>query len=301
MFYRGYVFYLTILFLSILYICLSSIFWGRNIFNDLIAIGGIIIKVCQKCIAIKTSIINKKIGTVYSSANMPRKRGKSTYFKTHEKCSDNNRGIKMKKVLILVIMLLMGCGGKRLIGDVRGEWEIDRVKYIEDRTVGLVAIREDGQISVYCSGVLIGSEILSAGHCIEGVEESVIGDGEVYYVRRRDVIGVGLNPVGLHRGKILKVDMEKDLMLVGIEENFIVGGVSIGKVSIGDNVRMMGHLHGLYYTYMEGMVGGVWEDLPNKYRIEPIKGGKIEVIGNIGQGMSRGRIMEWEGRVSRNS
>jgi hypothetical protein len=147
----------------------------------------------------------------------------------------------------------------------------------------------------------MGTKILSAGHCIEGVEESVIGDGEVYYVRRGDVIGVGLNPVGLHRGKVLKVDMEKDLMLVGIEENFIVGGVSIGKVSVGDNVRMMGHLHGLYYTYMEGMVGGVWEDLPNKYRIEPIKGGKIEVIGSIGQGMSRRRVMECEGRVGRNS
>jgi hypothetical protein len=113
--------------------------------------------VCQKCTTIKTSIINKKIGTVYSTANMPRKRGKSTYFKTHEKCSDNNRGIKMKKVLILVIMLMMGCGGMRSVGEVKSE-EIDKVKYIEERTVGLVAIREDGQISVYCSRCINGDE-----------------------------------------------------------------------------------------------------------------------------------------------
>ena len=52
---------------------------------------------------------------------------------------------------------------------------------------------------------------------------------------------------------------------------------------------MMGHLMGLYYTWVRGDVAGIRMRLPAGMRAGVVKGGVIQVSGVVGKGMSRRR------------
>lgn len=186
----------------------------------------------------------------------------------------------MKKLILLMGMLgmmVLGCGH---VGGVKeSSW---RVTHIADSTVALM-ITIDGEAHVYCTGVWVSEdEILTANHCVEAagqIEAAQRGEDPdildlmgyegtvIHYTMSGEQGEVGQAPSAIHSGRAIKLSKEKDLALVRIDPSKVKRAHQVAKVAnmspaVGERVYIMGHVVGLYWTYIEGVISAYRETLP---------------------------------------
>lgn len=202
------------------------------------------------------------------------------------------------KYLIMMILMVLGCGGverravtakevvEREVYEISGRGV--RVSELNDRSVALL-YRRGGVMVPYCGGVWVGGgRILTARHCLSGVKEmgEVMGglDREVYYGVEKDFIGYNLG-VRVERRAVLKYEDElNDLALLVAEESPSHGIVRVGEVEVGDCLHIVGHARGMQYSYVSGLVSAFREKLDGGHGGSYMQVSGFVAAGNSGSG-----------------
>jgi len=208
----------------------------------------------------------------------------------------NNKGIMNKKfyTLILLIISIISTGCNKIVEKEHIKWSgveaPNKIDDLRNKTVGLIEFDEN-RPHVYCSGVWINGKILTAAHCVD------LGS-EVTYAVQEDFAQLGEPVFNYSKGIVVKRDESKDLALIYIEKGGKKGGFSkLGTAKVGDKVYMMGHLIGLWYTYMSGEISAKRDFLPEDMRPSGLTCGFWQVNGNTGKGMSGGGLYNEAGEL----
>lgn len=187
---------------------------------------------------------------------------------------------KIFKVLSLFLIgMLVGCAGLDRVKDPSS-----LVKHMGNSTVALV-INDDGAVRPYCTGVwLEGDRIVTAHHCVQSVanmiakknlpkeiadeleiDVDVIGV-KIHYIQGNEVMGVGDEPSGIHLSKVIVDDSLHDVALIQAVGDAIppheVATLADAMPAIGEKIQVVGHVKGLYWTYIEGVVASYRTGLP---------------------------------------
>jgi S1-C subfamily serine protease len=162
----------------------------------------------------------------------------------------------MRKYLILLALLVVGCRGVPV-----ETVEVDVIPRVMDATVGLI---EDGEVIPYCTGVWVSAEsILTAQHCVgESVsylleEELDSGHGrDIRYVLQGDFKSSFEKASVYRKLHVVGMDGVSDLALLRVDGEVPLHGVAVvgSRVRVGERLHVVGHVQGLSWTYMEGLV-----------------------------------------------
>lgn len=219
-------------------------------------------------------------------------------------------GIILKKVVSLIMLIgVMGvmlsyikAGGGVGAGEIKVRELSKLSKHIGSGTVALVSYDDNiGRNRVYCTGVWIESDmILTASHCVSNVEEEkdeVSKGGEVHYVGSGEDRGVGEEPAAVHLGKVVMNDKEHDIALIRAEAKGMVAHDVIWLArelpGSGERVYIVGHVKGLWWSYIEGVVSGYRDELPGSGKVGPF----IQISAPIYYGNSGGGAFDIEGNL----
>lgn len=149
------------------------------------------------------------------------------------------------------------------------------IKHISNSTVAIM-VKNESDWKPVCTGVWINdTSFLTAGHCVEPddyVDTVSITGTKVHYSVQSEVVGLGKDPKSVHLGILVLHDHARDLALVRVVGNKypLHDNAAFGsRPAIGDNVHMVGHLHGLYYSYTRGVMSSFREDVPQMEVIGP--------------------------------
>jgi hypothetical protein len=218
-----------------------------------------------------------------------------------------------KYVLISLLLLIMGCRAGVEVGKtttpVRAPSEL--TAHMGNSTVGLV-IRAKGLARVYCTGVWVSQDtILTAAHCVEAAakmnkkiaeinkgENSDSDDDEIVdpigepisYVIESEVNGVGEEPSAIHLAKVTVNDSAHDLALV----RALPGGLHMHDIAeltnempaLGEHVYIVGHVRGLWWSYVEGVISAYRKELIGIDKVGPfIQTSSPVYYGNSGGGL----------------
>jgi S1-C subfamily serine protease len=148
---------------------------------------------------------------------------------------------------------------------------------LEDTTVSLV-VNRDNELSAYCTGVWIDKDvIMTAYHCVE--VEFMAPDGEIITL---DPVGLSVNyitfsdwnqrlkddvvPVELARtARVWKADAKNDLAMIIVKKEDVPAHssawISREDIVAGDNVHVVGHTGGLWYTYLPGTISSIRKNI----------------------------------------
>lgn len=193
-------------------------------------------------------------------------------------------------IALISLIILTGCSPVSKEEHIKwsGVEKPNRINELKGKTVALVEV-EDDFTHVYCSGVWLNGKILTAAHCVDDNQE-------ITYVLYEDFVGIGMNPRVYNKGTVVKRDEEEDLALINVSGKR--GNAStLGTSSIGDKVYMMGHLKGLWYTYMSGEISAKIDYLPFGMRPPQINTTFWQVNGSTGKGMSGGGLFNEAGEL----
>jgi len=201
----------------------------------------------------------------------------------------------MKRLFILslvAVLTMLGCAtGKNT--PVRSPSALHQ--HIGESTVALVAISEDGDVHVYCTGIWIGKdEILTAGHCVAREEGADPVDRKIYYVVQKEVHEVGEDPAALHLAKVTAFDEDHDLALIKADKRGVPGLHEVASLAeempgIGEHIFVVGHPRGAYWSYTEGTVAA--------YREESVIGKVVQFNGTVWYGNSGGGVFDDSGNL----
>ncbi len=172
----------------------------------------------------------------------------------------------MRNILFL-LLLVIGCRGVP-VEVVRHDSLV-----IPNIISGTVALIEEGEDTPYCTGVWIASEyIITAHHCVVmSLDEIVIRSEEsdlkieelmksavkkVKYFIKSDENGVAEAPKIYREVDVVGLDAENDLALLRAKGNIPLHETMpiANKIRIGERLHIVGHVQGLSWTYMEGVV-----------------------------------------------
>lgn len=150
-------------------------------------------------------------------------------------------------------------------------------------TVALVHVYE-GHALAFCTGVWVDRDvILTANHCVEGLVEMINEENEenpdapvvlsmgitVQYIVANEVVGVAKMPAALHNSKAYVLSREHDLALLRAVNRESVPYHTIAKLADrvpeqGEDLNIMGHVKGMYWSYIAGTVSAYRKDLPER-------------------------------------
>lgn len=174
----------------------------------------------------------------------------------------------MRNILFLLLVII-GCRGIP-VEPVKQESLV--VPSIMEGTVALI---DEGETSPYCTGIWIsGDHILTAHHCVvnsmQEVIEKIIETGEepkiedlltiqykkIKYINKKDVQDIFIKPEIYRDAILVGIDADSDLALLKAKENIYPHEVIniTEKIQIAERVHIVGHVQGLSWTYMEGVV-----------------------------------------------
>ena len=153
------------------------------------------------------------------------------------------------------------------------------IQHINDSTVAILTQTEDGW-RPSCTGVWINeTSILTAAHCIEPDEDlmtdqTIIIGSRAHYAVQKEVRGLGENPSSVHLAVVVAYDHSHDLAMlrVVVEDYSPKHDNAILATSVpvmGDKVHMVGHIHGLYYSYTTGVVSAYRVNIPQVDKAGP--------------------------------
>lgn len=216
-------------------------------------------------------------------------------------------------MLLTALVLAFVSHGCYVCSETRGPRSL-LIERIGTSTVALVSEGEDGT-SAYCGGVWINdTTIITAAHCARARLESAFnvdrGDNPVIdaliddaiigfhvpYVVKDDVRTLIIDPVAVHDARIAKIDNEKDLAVLIVEDAPMHTYASIAHFppSVGETLHVMGHTIGLYWTYSQVIVSAVRCE---RYVPIPIIGPFVQVAGEVYSGNSGGGAFNEDGEL----
>jgi S1-C subfamily serine protease len=225
--------------------------------------------------------------------------------------------MKLFSLLMVGLLLgLMGCSDS-LKTPARGPDSFHR--QLGDSTVALVAEihgreREDGpeisMVKVYCTGVWISrDEILTAGHCAEGIAKHLQGvdqdsdvvvdpvNTKVHFIVEKEVDQVGTEPTAIHLGYVKAWDEDTDLALVKVTGKIIPDHAIVSLVrelpGVGERVFCVGHPKGMYWSYVEGTVSAYRDTLEMTGKTGPF----VQINAAVYYGNSGGGVFDTSGRL----
>lgn len=176
-------------------------------------------------------------------------------------------------------------------------------KQIINGTAALVATDEDGDTSVYCTAVFIGTDnhsMISAAHCVVDPDEptkNLIG-GKIKYVVQSEITGVRKNPVRTHEATIVKIDVPHDLVLlktgddVPLHYNIVLAALN---PQVSEELYAVGHKVGYTYSFYKVTVAAFRDQ---DLRKEDGKlGPYLEINGDVFFGCSGGGVFNDNGAL----
>ena len=216
----------------------------------------------------------------------------------------------MKAIIALLLLLstLIGCGGY----DASVKQPSQYLQNLGNQTVAFVNIYPNGEVRPFCTGVWIKKDmILTASHCITSYVEHLnkvkeddspeiknIG-AKMHYVFENEVAGVSLEPTAIHLAKSFAIDPTHDLGLVKTEGVAVPNHQSVeladAAPAIGEKLEIIGHPHGLYWTYVEGTVSANRTTYPTG--VEDKKGPYMQVSAGVWFGNSGGGAFDSDGKL----
>jgi S1-C subfamily serine protease len=141
---------------------------------------------------------------------------------------------------------------------------------LRDETVGLFVPDEDGEMTVFCTGVWVSdTEILTAGHCSEhaqseGKYPEAVGS-LVWYSTASEAGDPGQTPKATHLAVVVLHDHTHDLSLLKVRSvapMHMHAHVADESPAQGAHLSFMGQPSGLYWTYFEGYLAAYRKELP---------------------------------------
>jgi hypothetical protein len=225
----------------------------------------------------------------------------------------------LRFILIGLLFAIAACG-RPAVNTTPVKSPSSLVAHMGNSTAGLV-IKVNGLNRVYCTAVWVKEDVLlTANHCVSAAakmnhkileaekgkkpvdddddEEDVDAIGEpISYVVESEVTGVSSEPSAVHLGKVVATDDSHDLALVRV----VKGGVpkhSIAALSdempgLGEHVYIVGHVKGLWWSYIEGVVSAYRKELPGIDKSGPF----VQVSGPVYYGNSGGGLYDSSGRL----
>jgi len=211
--------------------------------------------------------------------------------------------------LVLIVSVLAGCcvhSGIRHPGQ--------RTTFIDDmksKTVALVRMDSDGDVSPYCTGVWVSrTEIVTADHCAraavenavtkatlpDALKEKMIDGFSLTFTTLEDDAGFMRVPKNIHIATVKKHDRLHDLAVLSVEEKDVpkhgIAYLADMQPAVGDTVHVVGHVLGLPWTYTNGIVAAhreaqlrfVYDDGD----VDSKEGPWIQVAGEVFNGNSGG-------------
>jgi S1-C subfamily serine protease len=163
----------------------------------------------------------------------------------------------MKKFLLWlsIVLLCTSC----VVSAVRHPQQRQTLaERLDDETVALVLV-DEGQIHPFCTGVWVSKTlILTAEHCVEedNVDEDAAFDpiGRPMLFAIKSEVADAADPKKMHFGTVIAVDKIDDLALVSSMEvlDHPIAEVSTDIVHDGDEMNVVGHTVGYWWSYMKG-------------------------------------------------
>lgn len=153
-------------------------------------------------------------------------------------------------------------------------------------TVALVGMSETGEAHPYCTGTWItATEILTAAHCVDD-------DGDISWTVSYRVTEDGLT----HQAGVIKVDPIADLALLRDVWPPLHAStpVALWAPAQGSEVHVLGHLRGLWWTYLHGYVAASERQYETTLGIE---GPFLQLEAPIAPGSSGGGAFTLDGEL----
>ena len=163
---------------------------------------------------------------------------------------------------ILFLLFLIGCIG--MPANVGRDVGRGVVSTSLDSTIALI---KEGEVSPYCTGVWVGGDyILTAYHCVMpsleellqmNPEELILLDSKkINYITQSDNLELFEKPSILREAIVVGLDPKLDLALLRVSGDIPLHMVVqiADKVNVGERVHIVGHVQGLSWTYMEGVL-----------------------------------------------
>lgn len=197
---------------------------------------------------------------------------------------------------------------------------VDVAKHANNSTVALV-YKEDGDTHVFCSGVWVSQDvILTANHCVDGLTDHIntklmddspddsIPQGLVHaygltvpYVVQSEVVNVDENTAAIHNSTAYMLDRRADLALLVATNSKSVPPHDIAVLAtklpeIGEQLGIVGHPGGLYWTYMPSVVAA-YRDSMKSAGMDSIDGPFIQVAASVWHGNSGGGAFNSNGEL----
>jgi hypothetical protein len=205
---------------------------------------------------------------------------------------------------------------------------------IGNQTVALVFENRRGNYHAFCTGVWVGSNaILTARHCVTSVMEhmnneidarnekitrdmSAIGKDKteiekemiprflevglpIHYILENEVTSPDQEPTAVHLSRSAFVDNDHDLALLHADGVAIpaheVAELAYNNPAIGEVIHVVGHVKGLYWSYIQGTVSAYRSELEEAP--EGIKGPFTQVSAPVYFGNSGGGCFDEGGKL----
>lgn len=139
---------------------------------------------------------------------------------------------------------------------------------VNNLLAGTVGLIKKGSVAPYCTGVWVSSEhILTAHHCVadddsdknEATESLTLNLQEVNYILKEDLPNMFEVPSKFRNAIVIGLDEDRDLALLKIVgETPIHETIFISnKIDIGEKLHIIGHVRGLPWTYMNGVISAL--------------------------------------------
>lgn len=227
---------------------------------------------------------------------------------SHQIGENHNMHKTFIKLLSIVLLgLLVGCAGNHR-GEMRNPSSL--IRNMGDKTVALVHQDDEGEYKVYCTGVWISEdEILTAHHCMQGLANMIAGVDDEFeadvdpmgvktgFIVESEVEGVGEQPSSIHFGKAVALDEMHDLAIVKVIGKNVIPHraaelANIGP-AVGEDIFVVGHTKGLYWSYTRGNVTAYRGTLPGVDKAGPF----LQFTAPIFFGNSGGGVFDDDGKL----
>lgn len=224
-------------------------------------------------------------------------------------------------LLLLVLSLTFGCASAQPnLAPVKSPTEV--IKGLGTSTAALV-LRHNDDVFVYCTAVWVSEKtLLTASHCVEGAATQWAKDHtkkndksnddddddsiqlpkmigfKMYYVVQDEVEGVGREPSATHLATVAMFDKKHDLALLKVDGKVIpphtVAKLADEAPGIGEHVYILGHVKGLYWSHIEGVVSATRDDIVNGLGFH---GPFLQISGPVYYGNSGGGAFNSKGEL----
>ncbi len=220
-----------------------------------------------------------------------------------------NKGLFTFIFSLVLLITSAGCMGAKPQVAQPAKTQTAVIQEIGTSSAALVTRSKD-KVFVYCTAVWVGkTTLVTAHHCVKAAADRWAEENEqdeledlkgfkIYYTVKDEVSGVGKEPTGMHLATATMLDPKHDLAVLKAEGEVVpphtVATLATTMPEIGEHVFVLGHVTGLYWTHVEGVVSAYRTSLP----FRGIPGGPfVQISGPVYYGNSGGGAFNTKGEL----